>query len=394
MDILQPILFSLQPTDAELPVLLPQLMQSPFFHQKEDNTVGSMVCAQADVLLCNGNIRLGLVIDQIIYHLLSSFCCKGPGARQADALIETALKTTYSLPSGILRFQEACQNPPPLLPSGYTTIKAPEKDEAEFQENGSEEEEMSNSVFLDVQENQDKPQRISRSTSGISSTSSLNKECSLGDNLPKSPEALPPHLFPRNRAGSLQAGKRKDSVFDAPNLDDLHRRISGPDVFSSMSSTSSILQQSNTWHVSLPYPKDVVLGAFGDNTFPILMWNPDLQVKFQIGTQSLNMTTSVVEVDNSTKSIVLKVVNTTDHKIAFSIRSHRQSMMYRSHVIYPKEGLHLLEPQQEWIKEAEILHASKAKQGDEYICVDLFVGTLNSHPSWNLSRRYAVLKQR
>ena len=391
MDILQPILFSLQPTDAELPVLIPQLMQSPFFHQREDNQVGSMVCGQADLLLLNGNIRLGLVIDQIIYHLLSSFCCKGPGARQADALIETALKTTYTLPSGILRFQEACQNPPPLLPSGYTTIKTPEKDEAEFQENGSEEEEMSNSVFLDIPE---KPQSISRSTSGISSTSSLNKQSSLGDNLSKSPEPFPPHLFPRNRTGSLQTGKRKDSVFDAPNLDDLHRRISGPDVFSSASSSLSLLQQSNSWHVSLPYPKDVVLGAFGDNTFPILMWNPDLQVKFQIGTQFLDMTTSLVEVDNSTKSIVLKVVNTTDHKIAFSIRSHRQSMMYRSHVIYPKEGLHLLEPQQEWIKEAEILHASGAKQGDEYICIDLFVGTLNSHPSWNLNRRYAVLKQR
>ena len=391
MDILQPILFSLQPTDAELPVLLPQLMQSPFFHQKEDNSMGTMVCSQADALLSNGNIRLGLVVDQIIYNLLSSFCCKGPGARQADALIETALKTTYSLPSGILRFQEACQNPPPLLPSGYTTIKAPEKDEAEFQENGSEEEEMSNSVFLDVQE---KPQRTSRSTSGVSSTLSLNKECSFEDNLSKSFETIPPHLFARNRTGSLQAGKRKDSVFDAPNLADLSRKISGPDVFSSTSSTSSLLQQSNTWHVSLPYPKDVVLGAFGDNTFPILMWNPDLQVKFQIGTQYSNMTTSVVEVDNSTKSIVLKVVNTTDHKIAFSIRSHRQSMMYRSHVIYPKEGLHLLEPQQEWITEAEILHSSKAKQGAEYICIDLFVGILNSHPSWNLSRRYAVLKQK
>lgn len=383
MDILQPLLFSLQPSEADVPVLLPQLLQNPFFLQKDDSSFGSS-STHADNLLNNGYIRLGVIVDQIIYELLSTHCCKGPGARQADTLIDTALKTTYML-SGLQRFQQACKNPPPLLPKGYTVAESPNKEIAEEDSDESDE----NEIFLSVNGTHDVAK--SRSSGIFSSSSSIRKPSSNTDeDLIKSPDPIVVPLS-RPRADSLRMpSRRKDSHFFPP-YDPSQRRISElSDV--SVGSSVSILQDNNSWSASLPPPKDMIIGAYGDNSYPILIWNPDLKVSFKIGTKPHNMSSTTTVVEDSKELLNLKVVNTMDHKIAFSIRAYRQSMLHRSHVIYPKAGLHILEPKQEWIVEAEMLKGEQNR--DEHFCIDLLVCALNCKPAWNIHRRYAVIKQR
>ena len=120
MELIQPLLFSLQATESELPLLLPDLMKNPFFLP---TTTLNLDVASKNVL-SEGHIQIGVSIDKLISHLLSTHCCKSPGSKQAEALIETAFKTLYSPPSSMQRFQQASKNPPPLVPVGYS-MEAP-----------------------------------------------------------------------------------------------------------------------------------------------------------------------------------------------------------------------------------------------------------------------------
>ena len=98
MSKLQPVLLGLQASDRELPQLLPQLMQVPFFEQVDTDeglsgwsSYGQGLAAE-DFLAC-GHIRLGLPIDTAIYHLLNRHCAKG--AKQAEEVIQTAQTVEY-----------------------------------------------------------------------------------------------------------------------------------------------------------------------------------------------------------------------------------------------------------------------------------------------------------
>lgn len=385
MNIVQPILFSLQATEAELPVLLPQLLQSPFFNQKEEN----FTAAIADNLLHHGCIRLGIMVDQVIYKLLSTHCCKGPGSRQADMLIETALKTSYNLPTAMQRFQANFKNPPPLFLSGYPSFTL-----ETIQDTYVSDEEENESVVFNT--NLDVPNiavpKTSASSGFVSKTSSSSIKQSIAEEDIIS--RTPPPFQQRIRAASVRYG-RKDSIFSPPSNGSFgsYERRESDDSIDEVSSTSSlrVLDSGGLWHATLPFPGDMIVGSFGESSYPILIWNPELKVTFKLGTTHV-VSSSTLVVDNPKEILKLKVVNTTDLKIAFSIRSHRQSMLFRSHVVFPKAGLHLLEPQQEWTAEAEFMRAGEYDQ-DEHICIDLLVCQLNCTPSWNVHRRYAVLKQ-
>lgn len=406
MNILQPLLFSLQATEKDLHVLLPQLLQNPFFTPREDN----FTAAVADNFLQFGCIRLGVMVDQVIYKLLSTHCCKGPGSRQADMLIDTALKTVYTLPSAMERFIANSKNPPPLLFGSYNIPEHPDtSDEEESDVYDNNLSPVTN--FLTVGSNNSRDQSKFSHSSGVFSNTTSSTSNLAGEDFDRSPTAIseeevvtrPRQLsggqtdhFPptRLRTSSLKqfGGKpeRKGSIFQPPPLgsfDDIRR----PSDQSSVASFK-LLQDSSTWHASLPIPGDMIIGSYGDNTYPILMWNPNLNVVFKVGSHS-GLSSNTLIVDNSKDLVRLKVINTTGQKIAFSVRSHRQSLMYRSHVIFPKAGLHLLDPQQEWSIEVELMREGEGER-DEYICIDLLVCQLNCTPSWNVHRRYAVLKQR
>jgi hypothetical protein len=396
MDILQPLLFSLQAKESDIPVLIPQLMQNPFFIAKEDAL--NIATTSADALLSNGCIRLGVVIDQIIYELLSTHCCKGPGSRQADTFIETALKTTYFLPNALERFQAAYKNPPPLVPSGYTTADSPNKELRKVPEITSDDEFDDEEDVLDMIDEQQMAtydyddSRHKKLSSGVSSCSSSGFSRGYSGSIDASSGAEGihqpfdmPYLRPRAHSVKTQP-QQKTHKKSYPNP--LAQRQS---INSSTSSITSILQDSNNWHASLPLPKDMIVGSFGDNSYPILIWNPEMKASFKIGTKNRLTSSITVEVDNPKDLLNLKVYNTVDHKIGFSIRAYRQSMMHRSHVIYPKAGLHILDPRDEFVVEAEMFKGEETR--DEYFCIDLLICALNSKPSWNIQRRYAILKQ-
>lgn len=410
MNLLQPLLFSLQPKEEDLHVLLPQLLQNPFFTPKEEN----FTAAVADNFLQFGCIRLGVMVDQVIYKLLSTHCCKGPGARQADMLIETALKTLYTLPSAMERFIANSKNPPPLLNGSYNIPEEPDiSDEDDESSAAVFESSLTSLGTLQVPTTNRDQSKYSHSSGVYSNTTSSTSN--LGDAISEDGDTIqqpPPvqtrprqlsggvtdHINARGRAESLKhtgTGRRKDSIFQGPPFGafDLSRRTSSEASITSSTASLKVLQDSSVWHASLPSPGDMIIGSYGDDsTYPILMWNPSLNVMFKVGGRS-GFSSGTLIVDNPKDLLKLKVINTTNQKIAFSIRSYRQSLMFRSHVISPKAGLHLLEPQQEWSLDVELMGAGEGET-DEYICIDLLVCQLNCTPSWNVHRRYAVLKRR
>ena len=310
MELIQPLLFSLQATESELPLLLPDLMKNPFFYP---TTTLNLDVASKNVL-SDGHIQLGVSIDKLISHLLSTHCCKSPGSKQAEALIVTAFKTLYSPPSSMQRFQQASKNPPPLVPVGYS-MEAP----------------VSKSPLRRIKSER-KP-----SYAGI--------------------------VVNRQKGVS-----RSIDLIDSPILN----------------------QEPSSWHVNLPRPKDILIASYGENKYPLLLWNSDLKINFQIGSDVSTMSTAPALLNSNQPSLRLHILNNRDVKVAFSIRAYRQSLMFRSHVIYPKEGLHILEPHQEFWKEADIV-GSKV-QHDEHFIIDLMVCTLDDEPSWNIQRRYGILK--
>ena len=406
MNLLQPLLFSLQPKEEDLHVLLPQLLQNPFFTPKEEN----FTAAVADNFLQFGCIRLGVMVDQVIYKLLSTHCCKGPGARQADTLIDTALKTFYTLPSAMERFIANSKNPPPLLFGNYNIPEEPDISDEDDESSAAVFESGLTPYNLQVPSANRDHSKSSRSSGVFSNTTSSTSN--LGDTVsedeytqpssgPTRPRQLSgghtDHFSARGRAESMKhlTGRRKDSIFQGPpiGLFEPSRRTSSEASITSSTASLKVLQDSSVWHASLPSPGDMIIGSYGDDsTYPILMWNPSLNVMFKVGGRS-GLSSGTLVVDNPKELLKLKVVNTTNQKIAFSIRSYRQSLMFRSHVIFPKAGLDLLEPQQESSIDVELMGAGEGET-NEYICIDLLVCQLNCTPSWNVHRRYVVLKRR
>ena len=376
MDFVQPLLFSLQATEPELTILLPQLMQNPFFNQKDQSgSLGFTSSIAADNLLRNGHIRLGVRVDNLIYQLLSSHCCKGPGSRQADALMETAFKTTYNLPNSMMKFTRACENPPPLVTIGYkqeTPLSALESSD------GSDE------------EKEDFFNRRTSSSSGISTMSPRDKSSFIGE----SENADLPFLSTLTRNDELKNPlKRYSSLsgrrFSYVGMSQPRGMDTGSTDFgyltSSSSSTLKLIHEPDTWHVVLPHLEDTVIGSYGDNSYPILMWNPDLKVHFQIGSKLGTMSSTSAYVSSIKTSLSLHILNTSDVTIAFSIRSYRQSLLFRSHIIYPREGLHILHPGEELWKDVGIIRSKVERE--EHLIIDLMVCSLGEERSWNIQRR-------
>ena len=384
MDFLQPLLFSLQATEPELTLLLPQLMQNPFFNQKDQSgSLGFTSSIAADNLLRNGHIRLGVRVDNLIYQLLSSHCCKGPGSRQADALMETAFKTTYNLPNSMMKFTRACENPPPLVTMGYTQeTPLPALESSD----GSDEEKED---FYN--------HRIS-SSSGISTMSPRDKSSSFISESGNADLPFPGTLTrndelknPLKRCSST--GRRDSYAGMSPFRGRGESRDSRDSIARSSISSSSSLKlfyEPNTWHVDLPHPEDTVIGSYGDNSYPILMWNPDLKVHFQIGSKLGTMSSTTANVSSDKTSLSLHILNTSGVTIAFSLRSYRQSLLFRSHIIYPSEGLHILHPGEELWKDVDVIRSKVERE--EHLIIDLMVCSLGEERSWNIQRRYAVLK--
>lgn len=383
MNLLQPLLFSLQATDEELPIILPQLLRNPFFKQKEVGRqfagAGFYTSATADSFLSNGFFRLQVPIDQVIYELLQSHCCKGPGAIQAEALINSAFSVTQygTSPGTMHHVRMTGESAPPFVAVGYTcdTCKPIAEEEEEDRED-----------FEELPAITKAPRESFNSDSDYSSISGCSRDKSSSVDL-EAMESVPylarhPTL---SRFASLPPNRRV-SVIDRPPLFATQSLIPGE------SSRHSV--DSNKWQCSVQH--NMIVGAYGDNSYSLLTWNTELQLEVKLtGSQHPGdhaLCSSPAVIDSKQPVLTVSIKNPTDHTVAFSIRANRQSKLFASHIIYPTEGLQLLRAGEVWEREMDVVE--KDAERDEHFVMDILICAMEgATPSWNISRQYAVLKR-
>ena len=404
-----------------------------------------------DFLAC-GHIRLGLPIDTAIYHLLHRHCAKG--ARQAEAIIQLSQTVEYVknlgnnlLPALICSTTVLTSPSPPLhekFTANFENFLA-EKDEClpstfnghtcatrqgshdsgvfgvhndmnhlhpqhnmSYERNGLQRtlRDQSDSSLLSSSNKTQSSSHISRRSSAslsspLSSTSSLPMVHSAsvdtgGDKIRTITEGEEIN----NGGGSSVAKqsresfsssqrKRKKTLFHHPSFSGSEISDDGNSSLSRMSSTGQISFDRNQWNVTV-MDNNMIVGMFGNTTYPLLTWNPKLKLHFEISSPA-GVPGVVVAIDPATPILNIRLHNSTANRIAFSIRAYRQTCVHTSHVIYPLHGLHVLESAQCWEENADIHQDSPEK--NEYIVVELFFATLETNkPSWNVLRKYAVMK--
>ena len=144
------------------------------------------------------------------------------------------------------------------------------------------------------------------------------------------------------------------------------------------------------WHMSI-LDNSTIVSMYGDNSYPILMWSPQLKVEFKLSSSIGLISGMVVGIDPAKPTVTMKVINNTSHRLSFSIRTYHQSTALSSHVAYPAQGMHVLGQYQCWEENTEFY--PKTPSENEYFVIDLLVCTLgDGKPGWNVIRKYAIMK--
>ena len=441
MSKLQPILLGLQASERETAQLLPQLMQVPFFDQVETDDRASVWSSHGhglvpeDFLAC-GHIRLGLPIDTAIYHLLNRHCVKG--ARQAEAVIQLSQTVEYTKSLG--------NNLLPALICSATVLSSPsppphDKFLARLESFTTKDDCMNNFNFNGthspvkrlmsgdsgvLSDHFDTNQLQPPTTSGAdrkglhqrrdeSNSSLLTSQSTSSASLPFSPISSMSSL-PLVNSSSVDAGgdkietiteegeqtcgplspmyttgvhrRRKTSLYQCPSISGSEISEEGSTIVSTLS--GRLLFERNQWHTTL-LDNNMIAAMYGDNTYPLLMWNPKLRLDFEISSSAGIPGSTVVAVDPNIPVLSIRLHNPTLHRVAFSIRAYRQTCVHNSHIIYPVNGLHVLDHAQCWEENADIHQDTPDR--NEYVIVELFFATLEADQlSWNVLRRYALMK--
>jgi hypothetical protein len=436
MSKLQPMLLGLQASERETAQLLPQLMQVPFFEQVETEHDRAWIWSgqglvPEDFLAC-GHIRLGLPIDMAIYHLLRRHCAKG--ARQAEAIIQLSQTVDYMknlgtnlLPALICSATVLSSPSPPLHDRFMFAVTMGEINEQTVSRSKGQKVSKDSGVVGDnvTDSNHLQPPLKSpthsrnglhknlKNTSGsslLSCSHSQNSSTSLISRSPLSSTSSLPmvHSMSVDTGGDKMmeaiaeaSSQSRDSLSPLSPGGAQRRRKTSLYHPSSVSSETSdervsisslpsrLLFDRNQWNTTV-LDNNTIVAMFGDTTYPMLTWNPKLRLDFEISSQ-MGPPGVVVAVDPETPILNVRLHNPTPYRVGFSIRAHRQTSVYSSHVIYPQSGLHMLEKSQCWEENADIHQDSPDK--NEYVIVELFFATLEGGmPSWNVIRKYAVMK--
>lgn len=432
-----PAVFGLQSTDKELPCLLLQLLQAPFFLQADQDAYptwesGHSGCSPDDFLSL-AHLRLGFPVDTAIYHLLRGHCCKG--ARQAEELIKTTQGTSYNSYFDKLSTPLTCvpQMPPIIFPSALgqravirplapvVTNLEPVKVNGHVQSSsGSMDLLRRPTRTLDKSPSNSSVSTAEPQSSRGSSVASLLSNCNTSSSsltqvemsIPEEPltssqtesvegpqgatvertQPLPPKKQGVGRARASRQRRTGEAYHPFDQRSSSTSDVSGDEgIFSGSERLSGRgwHPEKNTWHTTI-VDNSVIVGAYGDNTYPLLMWNPRLKVEFKLSSSVGLISPMVTGIDPSKPTVAMKVVNSSSQQVAFSIRVYRQSSMIKYHVAYPHEGLHILEQHSTWEDNAEFY--ARVPDKSEYFVIDLFVCTLrNGHPSWNVQRKYVAM---
>lgn len=371
MNLLQPLLFSLQASsEKEFPIILPELLANPFFKQRETNYPGY----SSDYMLGNGYFRLQIPIDYIIEELLQSHSCKGPGAAQAEVLIDGALSVNkYTSTQGTMQYVRMLyENAPPFV--GYNI----ESRERSYSAHATLNEELEDQV-----DELRSTKKVSKSSLNSDSGCSSQRSSSVDfEGMHMDPPTRHPHV---NRLASLPAVTgRRISVVEPPPIS---ARSPSPADF------GKFMPDMTKWRCSVQ--DNMVIGMYGrDNSYSLLTWDPNLKTKIllsSVAQPSSSTPSSPVVIESKHPILTFYIKNTTDNSLAFSIRANRQSKMFTSHIIYPKEGLHVLAPGEEWTRGMDVVQ--KDAERDEYFVIDILLCAMEvDNSSWNISRQYAVMK--
>ena len=427
MSKIQPALFGLQSMDKQMPQLLPQMMQYPFFGyvDKDDLTSGWKVrenqgtaSFELDEYLLEGHIRLGLPIDTAIYALLRSHSAKG--AKQAEAVISTAMNYNYNpvhshvvtshIPPVICHSSLNHKRSTPPLKNGYHKPEKSTGDKGEVfvtptprdcEQNGSTSPHLQ--VDLSALKNQSSNSSIQsgkseRSTSGVSVFSSPSTTTSTSS-LPNIDEDGDTPATPTENASPSSSRKRHGPSKRKDSLAHLHRPPSTDSDFSldeysyqTSSADRKLIPDHKLWNTST-LDNNVIVSQFGETTYPLLMWDPRLKVDFRLSSSIGLITGIVTGIDPEKSTVTMKVTNTTGKKIGIAIRAHRQTTVFKSYVIFPSSGLYTIgtgESERVWEDNVEFYPKDAGK--NESFVIDLFVCTLDGNPSWNVQRKYAIMK--
>lgn len=382
MNLLQPLLFSLQAsTDQQTPVILPELLTNPFF--KPTELAHPYGICPTDYLLTNGCIRLQVPIDYIIQELLQSHSCKGPGAAQAEKLINSTFSVSkYSSTPGTLHYvRMKYENAPPLIVVNYVTSETRTRSSSQLSEHDE------GDILTELPGQKLSKGSLTTEDSGCSSLRSSSIDMEGMDGHYRTPISTLHQSL--SRTTSLQPNRRI-SVIDRPSIT---ARSPSPGSLMGGGSEFKFTPDATRWHCSVQ--DNMVVGAYGDNTYSLLTWNPDLKAKILLSSSAHpsvhTAPSSPIIVDSKHPVLTIYIKNTTQNSIAFSIRANRQSKMFTSHIIYPKEGLQLLSPGEEWKRAMDVVQ--KDSERDEHFVIDVLLCTLEAGSSaWNLCREYAILK--
>lgn len=137
---------------------------------------------------------------------------------------------------------------------------------------------------------------------------------------------------------------------------------------------------------------NMIVGAYGDNTYPLLTWNSKLNIKVHLhgSSKESSLPPSVAVIDPENRILKISIKNTKNYPVAFSIQASRQSNLFKTHIILPNKGLHLLQPGQVWEGDMDAVHDTEK---DEYLIINVLLCTIQKgNCSWNINRQYAMLK--
>lgn len=416
----QPALFNLQASDKEMPQLIPQMLQHSFFYQtphsassimSDDDDDSFIEIGKQDEVLANGWIRLALPVDTAIYVLLRSHCAKG--ARQAEELINTIQMDNYTPAHNLI----ALPVMPPIIkfhstphPNGQHLVVKDSKDTSRNK--------ISCSSSLSTEGASTVSSKYSIGTYGTTSSSSLTRSDTSDSNLPLrsdsfdeknaftdqsslenlSVRTLRQQAIDEEGAGTppekprlektKSRGGRKHSVYQQPSYMSRSRGDStGSDT--SSSAESRLIPSVNHWRTKI-LENHTIIAQYGSMNYPLVWWEPSFKIDFRLSTSVGLLSGMVMGIDSSKPEVTLKVFNNTAKQVGFAIRSYRQSTVFKSHVVYPKQGLEMLGPYKSWEDNVEFY--PNDPNTTEMFTIDLFFCTMDTKPVWNVIRKYAIMK--
>ena len=410
---IQPALFNLQPTDKNLSQLLPQLLQIPFFnHSRKAVSImedDELFEASNDEALSEGLIRLAAPVDTAIYVLLRGFCAKG--ARQAEELINVCLTENFipslnisSMPvmPPIIKFQSSSGKrssgtfnltvypqgnlnkiSTSSMSSGISVSSNMSTSSSSLLSNSGRDEQRLCTGRVRHNDSIMEEEGEARDEGTTSPTITPRSPGSRSPGSPYTGTRSHPSLTKSFSSGSAKG--RKTSVVQPP----LPLRSNSTESEASIGEGSRYVPGVDHWNTSI-MDNNTIIAQYGELAYPIVWWNPTLKVEFRMSTSVGLLSHSVAGIDREKPEVTLRVFNKSPKRIGFSIRSNRQSTVFKSHVVFPTKGLEAVEPYKSWEDTVEF-YPSSADIVEMFV-IDLFVCTLDSKPSWNVIRKYAIMK--